>query len=118
MATQLPAMVNLTAYRGDTWAQTFRLKRESVPVDLTGAVIESWARSGVNGAITHLVVTVTDAAAGEFQLSYDPAGLASASYSYDVEVTQDGVITTWIRGTLTVTADVTNAADVVARGRR
>lgn len=107
MSETLPALVNLTAYHGDTWAQTFRLKHEDVPVNLTGATIAAWAQA-VTGTIVHLVVTISNATAGEFQLSIGSDGLPSGSYTYDVEVTQAGAVTTWIRGALMVTADITN----------
>jgi hypothetical protein len=103
----LPATVNLTAYHGDTWTQTFRLKYDAVPVDLTGATIAAWAKAW-NGTIVALVTTITNALGGEFQLSLGPAVVASGSYTYDVEVRQAAIVTTWIRGALTVTADITN----------
>lgn len=111
MNETLPAAVNLTAYHGDTWAQTFRLKHEDVPVNLTGATIAAWAQA-LTGSIVHLVVTLSNAAAGEFQVSIGPDGLPVGSYTYDVEVTQAGAVTTWIRGSLTVTADITNWATI------
>jgi hypothetical protein len=103
----LPATVNLTAYHGDSWTQTFRLKYEAVPVDLTGATIAAWAQAW-NGTIVQLTTTITNALGGEFQLSVGPAGWVFGSYTYDVELRQGTTVTTWIRGTLTVTADITN----------
>lgn len=109
--SNLPAVVDLIVYHGDTWAQTFRLKQGTTPVDLTGATIAAWAQKN-NGAVIHLAVTITNAAGGEFQLAAGPDGLPSTTYTYDVEVTQAAIVTTWIRGALNVTADVTNYAAV------
>jgi hypothetical protein len=56
-----------------------------------------------------LTATILDATAGEVQLGIDPgAGLPSNSYTYDLEIRQGAIVTTWVRGTLTVTADITN----------
>jgi hypothetical protein len=112
--TTLPATVNLTAYRGDTWAQTFRLKQGDTPVDLSGATIDCWATS-TNGSLV-LTATITNPAAGEIQLTPPVNGLPAGAYTYDVEIRQNGIVTTWVRGSLTVTADITNPD--VARGRR
>jgi hypothetical protein len=111
----LPATVNLLAYRGDTWAQVFRFKSGTTPVDLTAATVRAQAR---NPAGTHfdLVATVTDAANGEVTLGLPPGSLPLTDgvwppgnlYAYDLEVTLAGVVTTWVTGTLTLTRDVTN----------
>jgi hypothetical protein len=103
----LPARVNLTAYHGDTWAQTFRLKHDTTPVDLTGASVAAWALPS-KGAAVPLAAAVTNPTAGELQIAIGPAGLPSGTFTYDVEVTAGAVVTTWIRGSLTVTADITN----------
>ena len=109
MATSsLPASYPLTAYHGDTWHQTFRFKHTaSSPVDLTGATVAAWAQSHL-GPVTELTATVLDPLAGEVQIGIGPEGLPKGSYTYDVEITQAGVITTWVVGTLTVSADITN----------
>lgn len=102
----LPVIWNLEAYRGDSWSQTFRFLRGDVPVDLSGASVEAWARNGVNGDSAPLVVVL--GAPGEITLQLPPDGLPWQRYAYDVEVTQAGVVQTWVRGRLTVTRDVTN----------
>ena len=40
----LPVTWDLSAYRGDSWAQSFRLLRDGEPVDLTAAIVEIEAR--------------------------------------------------------------------------
>jgi hypothetical protein len=102
----LPVTVPLIAYHGDTWSQTFRLKQDTTPVDLTGATVVSWA-AGPGGVVT-LTAFVTNPTGGELQLSAVAGLLHTGSYVYDVEVTQGGAVTTWVRGTLVVAADVTN----------
>jgi hypothetical protein len=103
----LPVDCRLTAYRGDTWSQQFRLVRDDVPVDLTGATVESWAKSELE--VVPLAATIVDAA-GMVAIGPPPAGLEAKTWDYDVEVTESGgAVTTWVRGTLTVRPDVTNA---------
>jgi hypothetical protein len=104
----LPVDVRLVAYRGDSWSQHFRFLRDSVPVDLTDATVESWARA--DAEVVPLEVAV-DPTAGTVAISAPAAGLAAQTWDYDVEVTESGGdITTWVRGTLTVRPDVTNAS--------
>lgn len=105
----IPAKADLTAYRGDTWAQTFRLLEGTIPVDLTGVTVAAWARSYTDRTHTPLVVTV-NGQPGEVTIAQPAGGLAPGKWKYDLEVTStSGVITTWVRGTLAVTPDVTNA---------
>ena len=102
----LPAAINLAAYRGDTWAQTFRFKYDTAPLDLTGATVAAQARDG--STTTSLVVTVTNPTGGEVQVALPAGSLPAGSYSYDIEVTKAGQVTTWVRGQLVLTRDVTN----------
>jgi len=107
--SDLPITHNLSAYHGDTWSKTFRLVRAGAPVNLTGATIECEARAP-SGEVAPLTVTIEDPTDGRFNLKL-PADLPPWSYLYDVEVTENnGVTLTWIKGTLTVTRDVTNEA--------
>jgi hypothetical protein len=104
----LPVDVRLVAYRGDTWSQQFRLIRDAVPVDLTGASVESWAKA--EAEVIPLDAAIVDEATGMVAIGPPPAGLAARTWDYDVEVTESGgAVTTWVRGTLTVRPDVTNA---------
>lgn len=104
----LPVVWDLEAYRGDSWSQTFRFLRGGEPVDLSAATVEAWARNGVDGNVTPLVVVLLDAADGQVTIQLPLEGLPWQSYAYDVEVTQDGAVQTWVRGRLKVVRDVTN----------
>jgi hypothetical protein len=101
-----PAVHDLDTYAGDTWAQTFRFLTDGSPVDLTTASVEAWART-IDGAVTELAVAV-DGPAGEVTLGHPHGGFERGAYEYDVEVTQSGVVRTWVRGTLVAERDVTN----------
>ena len=71
----LPVTWDLSAYRGDTWAQSFRLLRDGEPVDLTTATVESEARDKV-GEVTALEVEIVDATDGRISLSLPEGFLA------------------------------------------
>lgn len=106
MPEQLPAVVNLSLYRGDSWTQDFRLVKGSTPVDLSAATVAAQARdeAGTNYTIT----TAKGADPGVITLSMAPGYLDAGNYEYDIEVTDAGTVTTWIQGTLAVQRDVTN----------
>lgn len=104
----LPVVWDLDVYRGDSWSQEFRFLRDDAPIDLSGATVEAWARNGVNGDTSPLVVVVDDPTDGRVVLHMPPDGLPWQTYAYDVEVDLDGVVQTWVRGKLRVHRDVTN----------
>lgn len=101
----LPQVIHLSAYRGDTWAQSFLLKDDTGdPVDLTGATLEALARDFAGNVVD---LQVNSGAPGQVTISQPAGGLAPGRYQYDVQVTgTDTLITTWIRGHLDVYADV------------
>ena len=47
----LPVLVNLNAYHGDSWSQTFRFLEGSIPQYLTGATVAAGVHDGA-GAMT------------------------------------------------------------------
>src|SRR5215471_15862381 len=107
----LPVTHNLRAYRGDTWAQTFRLIWEGQPVDLSTSTVTAWA---VNCTDRWALVTTGDQD-GYVTVALPDPPLNPATYQYDIEVTDpNAVVTTWIRGRLTVTADITNDLEYTA----
>ena len=104
-----PTRVDLDAYHGDTWTQTFRLKSgatpaSATPVNLTGATVACWAQNGSAEPVP-LTASVTNPTGGEVTIG---GSLFPGSYEYDLEVTLAGVVTTWIRGQLSVEEDITN----------
>jgi hypothetical protein len=109
---ELPVDVPLSVYRGDSWATTFRLLLEGdppEPVDLEDATVEAWARR-IDG--THVELVCTKGAPGEVTLSAPPIDvdeLGCGVYAYDLEVRDNGDVTTWVKGQLVVEGDVTNA---------
>jgi hypothetical protein len=104
----LPVKVDLYAYRGDSWEQTFRLLRGPDPIDLTGADVACEARDRA-GSLVELTVGVPDPPSGEITVRLPADSVPPGGYSYDIEITDSGgVVTTWVKGSLTVARDVTN----------
>ena len=102
----LPATANLIGYRGDTWTQPFVFKDGTVPVDLTGATVASWA--ALNGDTPIVIPATIGPDPGTVTLG--PTVFATAgAYNYDIEITDPGgTITTRVRGRLVIEQDVTN----------
>jgi hypothetical protein len=103
----LPATANLTAYRGDSWAQTFRFLEDDQPVDLNDTTVASWARPKTGTAALPLLTTIGPDP-GTVTLAL-PTEIQPGTYAYDVEITDaTGTVTTWVRGDLRIDRDVTN----------
>jgi hypothetical protein len=102
---ELPVTVNLDAYEGDDWFQTFRFKEDTTPVDLSSAQVRSECR-GPGAALFEMPTNLGNASGGEVTLML-PEGIKAGSYYYDVQVTLSGQITTWVTGKLNVKPEVT-----------
>jgi|SRR5215471_6480628 len=103
--SDLPVTVNLDAYEGDNWFQTFRFKQNANPVDLTAAQVLSEAR-GPGATLFQIPTNLGNASQGEVTLLMPP-GIKAGSYYYDVQVTLNGQVTTWVTGKLLVSPEVT-----------
>ena len=109
-----PLVYNITPpwKHGDTVAAFgYRLKLNSLPVDLTGAtIVMKFKRQGQSAISLTLTttagLTITNAIDGRFRVDAMICPLAGGLYAYDVEVTANGVVETWIEGTVTVTDDL------------
>lgn len=113
VAAGLPVVVDLAAYRGDTWSQQFRLLTGETPTDLTGVTLAASCRGKLGAPSFALVATVEgDPVDGTVTLSLPPGGeVPYGRYDYDLEATtgdEAGTVTTWVRGQLRVDRDVTN----------
>lgn len=110
-----PATHNFDVYAGDTYTFTITYKENSVGVDLTGTTLASSiaTAAGETATTTMTVTAAADQTANPGQMNVTlPAAnsdlLTGASYVYDIEVTwPDTSVQTILRGTITVTQDVT-----------
>lgn len=103
------------AKRGDTYNDvSFTINVNGVAQDLTGANIRMWLINAtqqlpaadfntVNGKLV-----ITNATSGIFKTNVGIVLLPATQYYYDIQITfTNGVIKTWIEGTLTVLDDLT-----------
>jgi len=104
---KLPVTVNLSAYHGDTWRQTFRFLKNDAPIDLSSVVIASSALRRSSSGVSSLGVVI-EPDPGMLTLSLPP-GILPGKYWYDIQITEsNGDVKTWVRGELTIEKDVTN----------
>lgn len=106
-------------YQGSTFKRTITYTDSSgTAVDLTGATIRMQARENVNSASTVIDlstdtsgISITDAAAGEFEISLTAsatAGLSFRSSVYDLEIEfTDGEVRRILAGTIELRPEVT-----------
>jgi len=106
-----PGKYNLTIYRGDTFAQTFRFLAGDVPDDLTGWTFQAQVREYPNASVAaDFTVTIEDALDGTVTIAMEgaiTATLPSRGGSWDFEGTKAGSIMTRIAGSVTLVEDVT-----------
>lgn len=98
--------------RGDTWTlECVRTDEDGVPVNLAGMTIASEI---VGGSVRKsLLPTVTDAAAGAFTLTLQPADTETLPldlFRGDVEFIASGAVTSSETFRIVVEEDITNAA--------
>jgi hypothetical protein len=108
--------LNLSTKRGDTFAEVpFQINVNTVPLDLTGAVIRMQLRTDYGGdvyleltSVDSNGITITNAANGEFKINETIIELEAFSYKYDIQITlSNGEVKTWIEGIFNVSNDVT-----------
>lgn len=96
-----PAPVNLTGIvQNDSWSVAVGLKADGAPYDLTG--LECVASMKVGSANVPIVVTITDADAGQFTLSQTEAPLIGVGGRWALRVGTR----TMLAGTVTGKPDV------------
>jgi hypothetical protein len=104
-----PAIIDIQATQGDTFAQVFRLEKAGEPLDLSGATVAAELRDR-NGDVLPLAVSVGPDP-GEITLRYGETPPSYGPHRYDIEVTNaDSSVDTWISGRFDIDRDVTNAA--------
>lgn len=114
----MPGSYALNIYRGDDHAWQFMLwadPEKTVPMDLTGYVVEAEVRDRSGGlVITRAVITVTLPNTVDVVLDHDATRDLPASGQWDLQLTDAvGRIATVLAGPVKVTGDITES-DVVA----
>ena len=107
---------DLTLMQGDTFGATVTVYQPdgTTPMNLTGFVVNSHIRRGPADQYTEIaaeiVTTISDPAAGTIALSLGPTVTATLTgqYLWDLQlISPGGVVTTVLRGKVTMIAEVT-----------
>jgi hypothetical protein len=87
--------LNLSTKRGDTFAEVpFQINVNTVPLNLSGALIRMQLRTDYGGtvyleftSVNNDGITITNAANGEFKINETIIDLEAKAYKYDIEIT-------------------------------
>lgn len=102
--------LNFQAIRNDTFEEVpFEIKKNNVPVNLTGATIRMQLRKIAGGTIAFSpALTVTNASSGLFKINKQIIPIDAYNYLYDIEIAfSDGTVKTWISGEFLIKNDIT-----------
>jgi hypothetical protein len=119
----LPGAYSLTLYRGDSYAWQFRIwsdEAKTQPADLTGVEAKAEVRDKPGGTtIMELVCTVEVPNIVHVELTADLwLGWTLAKAVWDLQLTYpSGDVITVVAGSVAVTADVTDSAQVAVYSR-
>lgn len=110
-----PAQYNIKIWRNDTWSQTFAIKSNNIPVDLTGCevLIEVKKKPGVS--VSELTLTNTNGVSiigddSNMIVLNKLVDIPAGNYVYDINVTfPSGEVKTYVWGNFFVQEDVSKA---------
>jgi len=109
-------MLNFSQKKGDTFsAVPFQINKDSSALDLTDSIIRMQLRKECGGIVYLSLtsedddgITITDAAAGEFEINQQLIDIEAGTYVYDIEIKfADDTVKTWISGEFLITCDIT-----------
>lgn len=117
MADEVPANLDITLVRGDTWEVIFQVREDDgvTPIDLTGYTVKIQVRRvpldpeapSLDLAIG-TGITVATPANGEIAVFAQTSGLVACEYVWDLQLTAPGGrIETLMGGKFTLVQDVT-----------
>lgn len=109
----MPAKENLSVVRGDTLTIVVVMTTDGVtPINITGRTYAMQLRTApeATAVAATFTCTLTDPTNGEVTCvlpAATSAGLTPTSYSYDLQETASGVVSTIVVGSIKVNADTT-----------
>lgn len=113
-----PAALNLSLYRGDSYAYRFFLWQDadkSIPVDLTGVTAKAEIR-GSSGSTPILAMPCTVTSPNQIDMKLNASQWAAFTVRngrWDLQLTYStGEVVTVLAGTATVTLDITDSVPV------
>lgn len=110
-----PAQYNISLWRNDSWMQTFAIKANDIPVDLTGSTILIQIRKKANASTIDLSLTNGDGISiiGDDMnmiVVSKKVEILAGNYVYDINVTfPSGEVKTYVWGNFLVQEDVSKA---------
>ena len=108
--------LNFSHIKGDTFeAVNFAVVKNTIALDLTGAVIKMQIKKECNGiailsftTVGNAGLTITNAAGGLFKINKQIINIPEFNYIYDIEIKfANGDVKTWIDGDFIVKCDIT-----------
>jgi hypothetical protein len=108
--------LNFSHIKGDTFDEVeFSIQKNSVALDLTGAIIRMQLKKECGGipilsftSVAAAGITITNAVGGLFKINKQIININSFNYVYDIEITfADGTVKTWIEGNFLIKCDIT-----------
>jgi len=104
--------INITIVEGDTWSQTFSVKRNNVLYDMTGMQLDIEVKDEDDVSVLTLssagaspAITITGTAFTIYELA---AFTAEGKYYYDVQLTDGTKVSTICRGYVNVIKEYTD----------
>ena len=96
---------SIKRFRGDTYPLIVTLKENGAAVDLSTATVRMTI--GLETPVT-IMANITDAAGGVAQFDFDQTHVGAAGrFSYDIEVVDATIITTYVKDIFELVEDVT-----------
>ena len=104
--------IHIKIVQGDTWSQSFTVKRNNVPYDMTGMQLDLEVKDENDVTILELSsagldpeLTISTTSFSIYQLAaFDTVG----KYYYDLQLTNAGKVSTICRGHITVIKEYTD----------
>lgn len=109
----LPGFKSFKIYKGDTFAFNLTLGAGGDPYDITSHVFSGQIKEkNKSTKIAEMTFDITDAAAGELTVTLTAEESAKLNgkkvYEYDIQMDNGGIISTILKGPVTVVSDITN----------
>ena len=108
----VPASLNLSIYKGETWTKALRFKQNGSVLPLTGMTMKAQIRPAKNSeTLTAEMDCTVTAALGLVELSLtavETAAMNPGTYQWDLKATDsDDIVKYWVAGQVTVGGRVT-----------
>lgn len=109
----LPGFKSFKVYKGDTFSFNLTLGSGGVDYNITGHTFSGQIKEkGKTTKIAEFAFTITNASAGELTATLTATESAKLSgnkiYEYDIQMVNSGVVSTILKGPMTVVSDITN----------